>query len=549
MIKFVSFLSLFSFIYLSISAQKVKTSNEEIAFSYMRLPSQQLDESFTTYSRHIIGGAALGNYGVNVISLAGNLKIEGKQHVPSGGHLLLEVVVENPVITTKKVEKVTSKVKDKDGNEMSVTSYEPKLSYALPISYRLIDFENNEILAKEYQGLAEKITVTLKAQPSNSAAEKALNSSFKSKLSSDINSALGSISNYISANYGYTVKPMKERVLSIKPEKHSEFARFQKSVDDVRSTFKTVKPGIDLAETKSKIQSSLDYWDATQKKVDANDKKVNALKFACLYNLTRTSLWLEDLDAAKKYHAGLKKLNMKKFEVAQLGSAVDFVSGLLEANPSKGLYFPYELKDAAPPESVTYTLGESTSGTGINTSSIQVPSSYDLKQGKVHLSGVEKNAAFVIPPKKVEGGATNLAPDNGFKIYTHDGSDFQEMDILASMKAGDSFSFDKVKYLLSKAEKGKYFDIKELIYDSEKITFYTVNSMNRVPMFPKFRIRKSNSDTEWEPKGLSESAWKKSLKEFFSDCSSIATNVIDKESLTNKEFPKILCDYYVKSCK
>ena len=531
------------------NTQKIKTANEDLSYSYMRLPIQDIDAGLTTYSRNLIGGGDLGKYGVQIGSYTSNLTIAGKKHLPTGGHLLYEMTIDNPFVKVNKVEKVTSKVKDKEGKESTVTSFEPRVSFDLPVSYRLIDYKNNVIFENSFIEEDNSTTISAKGYSTEAAAKKALAAKISADLKSKISSITYRISDYLSANYGYTEMKSNVRMFSIKPKKLPQQPAFQKSVDHVKAAFAKVKPGVDISTVETSIQSDIDYWVETAKGVTAGDKKTENLKYACLYNLTRTYTLLQKSTEAKKYLSSLKKLSMNKGEVSNLAKEVDSITETLAKYPIKGLYYLNEPKSVDPPSSVAYGLGEGAAVSGPSTSSISVPSNCHLKEGTIFYNGKEKSAAFILPNVSVEGSPINLVPDDGFKMYAYNGSDFEEMKILLDLKAGDYFTFDKVNYTLQKADKGKYFDIKEVLYESDKIVCYAINSMNRKPMIPKFRMKKKSDSSIWVPKGLSEASWKKSMKEYFSDCPSIGTSVIDKVPIEDETFLHQVGEYYTKNCK
>ena len=451
-IKFYSYLLIFLFIAggIKVHAQKAKVKDEPVKFSYMRLPFHAGKEEFKTYSTAIIADEAVGQLGVNAAAHEDKLVLHGKQKHEGGGHFLLEVRIGAPQITSKKVDKQTKTTEDKDGKKTTRTSYKPSCNLSVPISYKLVDFENNYLIDETYPSSVSRLTP--KEKSSESAAKKLLDEEIRSSIHKRISDAIIDFSNQASAQYGFQNIHVEERLYKLKSDKHPEFSKFQKSFESAQKTLSTLKPGVNLSSVKEALQPHIDYWAKLAGEIANDDKKAAKLKFASLYNSAQASIWTSQFATAQKFIDKLDELSKKDFLVSRLKNAHKAMSAQVQRYPERGMYFDYQIGEATPPESVSYEYEPSTVADMLNTSAIPKTSNQHIKRGQIHYLGQTHEAAFVLPLVDIDGAPQNFCPKDGFKIYTHDGNEFELLErVQVDLRAGDYFIIDDMKY--------KFFEI------------------------------------------------------------------------------------------
>ncbi len=529
-------------------AQKARVTDENLGFSYLQLPASSNTSDLNTYTAVIIADKSIKQLGVNTASYNDNLTLHGKNKIPSGGHYLLEVRIGAPTFSGRTVDKQTKTTESKDGKKTTTTTYKPRCIYkSAPITYKLVDYKNNLLIDESIAN--SQGTMTTKAQRSQESANAELNKEIRNRVSERIFDAINSISNHVSYQYGYQVIPVSTKLYRLKTDKHPEFTKYDKAFTGASKILTSLQPGTDAASITESLKPHVEYWEKLAAGISNDDKKASKLKFASLYNAAVLNMWSQQMDAVKNNFAKLEALSKKDYQVDLLKKMSDRITSQLNKYPEEGLYFSYELGEARPPETVEYDF-EAVMADVQSTESIPRTGEQEVLRGKLFQKGEEVDAAFVLPINDISGGARSLEPSKGFKIYTYNGTDYVMLPSLkTSLRPGDYFLVDDMKYEILDAD-GKYWDIKEIYYESEKIQCYGLNSMNKRPIFPKLLLKKTSASAAWQRGLMSEEKAMASLQAYFNDCPDLVDHVFGEETdRDTKTIFRSVGEYYTNSCK
>ena len=513
-LKFFGLILLLSFTS-NVFAQKLK--NERIEVSYRQLPQTPLDNEFTTFKAHVSGASyAYGNSlleanGTTLSDLTKAVSISGFKRVTGNAHVRINVSVGNMVIVKTKVEKETKKSKSKDGKVTTKTYYFHVFEYYVPVRYTVYDYKGNLLKEGRYATSKTK-TGTKGTSYSKVLAQwrKGRNKIAMTEGSSYIRNAVNSITSSINKLYGYPLKTYRDDIKV--PKKNDDF---MKAYSAVKIAFANAKGDEKVETLAADAKPGIDFWMGYDQ-FSAKDRKKKKLRYACLYNLSKTYYWMDDMANAEKYAKEAIAIGWKDNFLTRFLKDINGVKKSLEVNGVDSRRFAIDLESAVGPKSnaeIAAIAAEEANNTKLD--------------GKLILSdGEEIEGEFKI---NTEEANTLAFGPKGNISFVHQA---EGKDQTKSLKPEDikSFSFNSRSFLVmdfapgakGNKEVGKH--ILEVLYDSPRIKLlkYYPYDNQLGDKKVEFAFMKTG-DTA--PTSTSSSAFlifKRGLAKYFVECADLA---------------------------
>ncbi len=506
---------------LQLSAQKVK--NERFNVSYTQLPTQPLDNEFTTYRVNVYGSGYINGHSIfesgkltrqglqNSINLGGFKKVDGNAHVR------VQVSVGSARTVKNEISKKVTENKSKDGKVTKTTSYFMEYHYYIPVNYKVFDYHGNMIY--EAQVSNQQNLEKIKGSSFNSSSKayedwkKRRMNTLNNSAVSYIKNAINSVSGGLNHRYGYPQKSEREELKVIK--KHDTEDDFIKAYETANAAFEKVKANEPLETLATDLQPAIDFW-MTYDKYPADDRKLKKVRYACLYNLTAAYYWMDDLANAEKYAKECLEIDYKEGGVNRFVDRIEKLKKSFEVNEVDSRHFFIDVESAMPPSDNAAVAdppaeeedNASMAGTMIMADGSKVEGDVvvNTEEGSDLVFGPKGNVSFNY---KADGkDESNSLDPATIQEFSFNGRNFKVMDFTPGAK-GNKIS-------------GKH--ILEVIYDSPRIQlfkYYPYDDQLGDKKIEFALMRKG------EPAPTSTSStpfllFKKGLAKYFEDCGDLS---------------------------
>ncbi|MBK9982329.1 MAG: hypothetical protein IPP15_07875 [Saprospiraceae bacterium] len=322
-------------------AQPVTIDNESVPVEYYRIPDNPLDPSYTTYSADIearFGGLSMTGY--TATSLEDDyLTLEGYKKVNRGGDIEIEASIGDFNVFGERTDLRRTKKKNKDGKEITYTTYAKEVKYSIPISIKVADKNGNTLEDKYIFSWTDENTYTTSYYNSLSELDSYWRINRTSKLTDlqrdKVREGFKKISSLLNDKYGYRLVKENAHFETIGKKKHPDYDVYQNALETIKEAFKTMSASSGLNTIKARIETSLNFYNAESKKYGTKSKDDKKLKHITLYNQALAYFWLEDFDQAEMFAKEIQKFNAKDKDARRLLADIDYTRSSLERADKK----------------------------------------------------------------------------------------------------------------------------------------------------------------------------------------------------------------------
>ena len=320
-------------------AQSVTIGHESAPVVYYRMPDEPLDPSYKTYSVEIsIRTGELMRTGLTEASLENEyLFLAGYDKVFSNGDIHIEATIGEFNVSGERRGSQQSKSKDKNGNEITRTSYYIELRYAQPMAFRVTD-KKGKTLGDEYvYRWSDDQTWRSTNYSSMSDLDRYWRSNRTYKLSElqkdRIRQGMKVMSDRINHLFGYMLIRENERFEKIGKKRHPLYASYDGALETIKKAFKLMEADKNLVEVKKAVQPAIDFYKTENANCKPVDKDAMKLKHINLYNLGLIYFWLEEFNEAREYAEAIYLFDDKDKDAKRLLEQIEYVeSSLKKAN-------------------------------------------------------------------------------------------------------------------------------------------------------------------------------------------------------------------------
>jgi hypothetical protein len=287
---------------ISAYAQKVDLDKFNFTFGYRALPTAPLSPEYRTFSVDVTTTPVVRN-NFTEGSLEDAVVIHGWRRVTGApGHLLVNVQLDDLIITKSDIIERVDVQKDKDGKETGRTYY-----YKVVVDYTwqgrasVRDYKEAPLDATN---LGSNMATTWSSEEYSTrkgASDFYYNNKNEIKgrlLREQVNTGLGYATQWLSGKYGYTPSKEYEVLWILDSKKHPEFQAQKDIWDAYKAAVATVTADDFPAATKDKFNEFIKYFDGIPAKYATDDKGEKKLRYASFYNKAKLYLYLDNPEAA-----------------------------------------------------------------------------------------------------------------------------------------------------------------------------------------------------------------------------------------------------------
>ncbi|KAA3624477.1 MAG: hypothetical protein DWQ02_23040 [Bacteroidetes bacterium] len=504
-----------------LSAQKVK--NERFTVAYTQLPSNPLDNEFTTYRVNLYGSGYIHGHSIfesgkitrqsamNKINLGGFKKVTGNAHVR------VQISVGNARTVKNEVGKKVTEKKSKDGKVTKTTSYFMQYHYYMPVSYRVYDYHGNLIHEAQITNLENVEQIKGSSFNTYSKAyedwKKRRLNTLNNSAASYVRNAMNSVNASVNYRYGYPHRSEREEIKIVK--KHSSEDDFVKAYETTNAAFAKVKADAPMETIAADLQPAIDFWMGYDK-YPADDRKLKRVRYACLFNLTTVYYWMDDMENANKYATECLKIDYKEGGVKRYVDKIRRMKQSFQENGVDSRHFFIDVEAAAAPSNnVEVAAPEEEEANNASMTGNLVLADGTAIEGDVVVN-TEDGSDLVFGPKgnvvfnyKADGkDVSNSLNPAEIQSFSFNGRSFKVMDFTPGAKGNKT--------------SGKH--ILEVIYDSPRIQLFKYYPYDDQLGDKKveFALLKKNEPAPTSTSSTPFLLFKKGLAKYFEDCADLS---------------------------
>lgn len=348
------FITLFFVVFVFASyCQKVDLDRFNFTFEYRDLPRIPQSPDYKTYSVSVSTSSMVrSNYGdtglENLINLDGWKKVDG---VP--GHLIVNVHIEDLIITGSQVTERVEVQKDKDGKETGRSYYyKAEATYTWNAKATVKDFKDAAVGSIQLGNNTVKSWATSEYSSRKEAADYYNNNKYaiRNKLQVDeVNAGLSTLSGWLSKNYGYPARKEYEILWILDAKKHPETVAQKENWEIFKAAVATISPDHIPHEAKEKFATVIEYFDAIPTRFNTDEKGDKKLRYASYYNKAKIYMYLDNPEAAIKEAEALIANGYDDGDGKRIKREAEEQAELLKKNNSTTRHFTVDLSGATPP--------------------------------------------------------------------------------------------------------------------------------------------------------------------------------------------------------
>ena len=286
------------------NGDKVDLDKFTFTASFRDLPRYPLDTSYHTYSV-LIDYGTLTRLAMKRNELENQVRMEGFRRLSYGAHILIRVKFEDLLITSSEVRERVEEVKDKNGKVTGKrTYYNVEVGYSFAAQAKITDYKGVFIDDVVLANREQRKTYYSESFPSQTEANifsKIGLVALAPKLTREsMDDALASLSNNLTANYGYPERTVSDYFWIVASRKHPEYEEHRRAWMNFRQAVAMMNPDEPLDEVKKAMQPVIEYYNKVKKQYSSDSKGDKKMRYASYFNLAKIYWYLDDPDAGMK---------------------------------------------------------------------------------------------------------------------------------------------------------------------------------------------------------------------------------------------------------
>lgn len=323
--------------------QKVSVDNKNVRVQYRQMAKEPVAESERTFT--VI--PTFHKKSDNIKRMA-DLRIEGLTYVNTEeAGIVVKVNFTGIKERERDIETISTKHKDKNGNETTVNSYRAIINYVYDLSYDVYDRSGNKI----EQDLVHKSSPT-QSESYKSKEFKTFNEAEKylkmnhhiilDNLETDIiTELLKKMERRFEYLYGYPTDTQKAKIQYLDSKKHPEYEANQKLLNDIISGLSILTANGGVEEASIALQPSVDELNKiVDRYQDAKDKNHIKMRFLAYYDLALIYAHTDRFGMAKDVLSKAIENDYETRECKKLKEWIEDQETLLKKSNMISLHFP-----------------------------------------------------------------------------------------------------------------------------------------------------------------------------------------------------------------
>ena len=277
--------------------------------SYRILPRTGLDTSYRTFSVDIDAGR-LTRMAVKESLLKQEVYIGGWRKLSSGGHIKINLRMEDVIVEKSDIKEREEIFKDKNGKETGRKKhYFMELTYsygarALINDYRGSQLSNTLLMSRDSKHIYTSSEYDTKAEAQIFFAYNVI--PVTSELSRNVAyDVVRTISEKMTYSYGFSQTTVNDFMWILDNRKHPEYEGHQQAWLTIKQALFQMSADEPLDRVREMVKPAIEYFEKVKKRYASSSKNDRKVRYASFYNLSKLYYYLDDPIAAMKEASSL----------------------------------------------------------------------------------------------------------------------------------------------------------------------------------------------------------------------------------------------------
>jgi hypothetical protein len=290
--------------------QKVPDLDKFTFTSQFRLlPMARLDSSYHTYDVTVESTRLMRPY-LRDMDPEKSVYIEGWKWLNKGGHISVQVKLEDMLPEAVSVKERVEILKDRSGKQTGTrTYYRQEVIYTFSAWADVSDYKGgqigNFILAnREYKQTYASPEFAVRQMAEGYFLLNTLTIT-QNLYKSCVQRAMRFLSARLTENFGYGVTTVNDHMWIVDSRKHPEYDAHRKAFLTVKDALFSISPYKPLDGVREQVQPAIDYFNSIKKRYTSSSKHDRKIRYASYFNLAVLYYYLDDPQAMLNEASGL----------------------------------------------------------------------------------------------------------------------------------------------------------------------------------------------------------------------------------------------------
>lgn len=349
-------MALFAVTAFSQKAQKADLDRYFVNLKYRSLPTKPQSPEYTTYSINVSASSTVrNNHGENEIqdriNIAGWKKVSGTK-----GHIIVQINMNELMISGAKIEERIETIKDKDGKETGKKYYYKAVAtYTWDGNANVRDYKEANLASYGYGSTSTSKSWTSSEYGTRKEAyDYYENNKYAIRdqlVKSEVRSAISQLASDLNSEFGYPDRQDNDQYWMLNSKKHTETPNQLDVWESIKKAVESITADNIPAEAIETLNGAIKYFDEIPAKFATDDKNDKKMRYGSYYNKAKIYITLENPDAAIKEAESLIANDYDPADGKRLKKEAEELKEVLAKNNKTTRHFAIDLSNATPPAS------------------------------------------------------------------------------------------------------------------------------------------------------------------------------------------------------
>lgn len=353
-------LLLIQFVYVQ-AQKKVDLDPFRFTVKYRSLPNIRIDSTYRTYNVVVTGTNLMRSF-LAGMSPEESVLLEGWRKLPEGGHITIQVNLDDLLPESVVVKERAEPIKDRNGQiSGNRVYYHEEVKYSFAARAIINDYKGAHITDLELADRGNKYVYN-----SPEFAFKPLAQGYfvlnTLKITAElyrecVNQAIHELSESITDNFGFREVSSSDIMWIVDSRKHPEYESHRLAYQKLNEVFFSMNANSSISHVREQVQPVIDYFESIRKNYSSFSKHDRKMRYASFYNLAVLYYYLDDPGNMMKEAQGLRLNDYDSRDAAGFEKTALWLKNLFETTNMHTRHFSIDTnKFKGPFEKESFSL-------------------------------------------------------------------------------------------------------------------------------------------------------------------------------------------------
>lgn len=277
---------------------------------YRSLPAMRIDSAYHTYNVEVTTSNLMRSF-LEGLSPENAVLLEGWKKLPEGGHISIQLNLDDLLPEAIRVKERTEVTRDRNGQTVAGrTFYHEEVQYSFAAKAIITDYKGAHITDIDLASRGSKQVYNSPEFALKPLAQGyfALNAP---KITAElyrqcVNRAVETLSETVTDNFGFREVSSNDMMWIVDSRKHPEYEAHRKAYQQLNAIFFNMTAASSIATIKEQVKPVIDYFESIKTTYSSFSRHDRKMRYASYYNLAVLYYYLDDPDNMMKEAQGLR---------------------------------------------------------------------------------------------------------------------------------------------------------------------------------------------------------------------------------------------------